>query len=167
MGGGEAAMGSLERAFTILVVEDHGLIASEIEDAIRRNGGRVLGPAARVSEALALIEATPCDAALLDVRLEHGEIVYPVAERLRAKRIPFAFITGSDRDHDERYSDAPVLSKPFGEVELDRCLRMLIDRTLHPAENAEEMERPTARPAEASAEIHHPSPKYLFLFTSR
>ena len=126
-------MGSLERAFTILVVEDHGLIASEIEDAIRRNGGRVLGPANRVSEALTLIEAAPSDAALLDVSLEHGEPVYPVAERLRAKRIPFAFVTGSIRDFDERYSDVPVLRKPFGEAELDRCLRILIDRILHPA----------------------------------
>jgi len=48
---GEAALGSRERVFTILVVEDHGFIPSEFEGAVRRNGGRVLGPAARVSEA--------------------------------------------------------------------------------------------------------------------
>jgi two-component system, chemotaxis family, sensor kinase Cph1 len=126
-------MGSLERAFTILVVEDHGLIASEIEDAIRRNGGRLAGPATRVSEALALIEAAPSDGALLDVCLEHGEPVYPVAERLRVKRTPFAFVTGSIRDFDEHYSDVLVLKKPFGEAELDRCLQILIDRILHPA----------------------------------
>ncbi len=41
-------MGSRERVFTILVVEDHPFIASEFEDAVRRNGGHVLGPAARV-----------------------------------------------------------------------------------------------------------------------
>ena len=126
-------MGARERVFTILVVEDHGLIASEFEDAVRRNGGGVLGPATRVSEALALIEAAPCDAALLDITLEYGETVYPVAERLRAKRIPFAFVTGWDGDFGGPYGDAPVLRKPFGEAELDRCLRMLIDRMLHPA----------------------------------
>ena len=126
-------MGSRERVFTILVVEDHPFIASEFEDAVRRNGGHVLGPAARVSEALALIDAAPCDAALLDVTLEHGETVYAVAERLRAKRIPFAFVTGSDDGFAERYDDAPVLRKPFREAELDRCLRMLIGRMLHPA----------------------------------
>ena len=126
-------MGSRERVFTILVVEDHGVIALEIEDAVRRNGGRVLGPAARVSEALALIERASCDAALLDIRLGNGETVYPVAERLYAKRIPFAFVTGWDGDFDEPYGDAPVLRKPFGEAELDRCLRMLIDRMLHAA----------------------------------
>jgi CheY-like chemotaxis protein len=85
-------MGSRERVFTILVVEDQGFIASEFEDAVRRNRGRVLGPTARVSEALALIESAPCDAALLDVTLEHGETVYPVAERLRAKRIPQTYM---------------------------------------------------------------------------
>ena len=49
-------MDFLERDFTILVVEDQVFIASEFSDAVRRNGGRVLGPATRVSEALALIE---------------------------------------------------------------------------------------------------------------
>jgi DNA-binding response OmpR family regulator len=126
-------MGWREGAFTILVVEDQGLIASEFEDAVRRNGGRVLGPVTRVSQALALIEAAPCDAALLDVTLEYGETVYPVAERLYAKRIPFAFVTGWDGEFGEAYGDAPVLRKPFGEAELDRCLRTLIDRMLHPA----------------------------------
>jgi len=33
----------------------------------------------------------------------------------------------------EPYGDAPVLRKPFGQAELDGCLRMLIDRMLHPA----------------------------------
>ena len=52
-GGG---MDFLKRDFTILVVEIRFLSASEFSDAVRRNGGAVLGPATRVSEALALIE---------------------------------------------------------------------------------------------------------------
>ncbi len=126
-------MGSRERVFTVLVVEDYGPIALEFDDAVRRNGGRVLGPVARISEALALLETTRCDGALLDIQLGHGETVYPVAERLYAKGIPFAFVTGWDEDFGEPYGDAPVLRKPFGEAELDGCLRMLIDRMLHPA----------------------------------
>jgi CheY-like chemotaxis protein len=130
---GDAEMHSREQVFTILVVEDHGVIALEFEDAIRRHGGLVLGPAGRVSDALALIETTECDAALLDITLEYGETVYPVAERLYAKRIPFAFVTGWEGGLGERYGNAPVLRKPFGEAELDQCLRMLIDRMLQPA----------------------------------
>src|SRR5262249_56136525 len=98
-----------------------------------RRGGGVGGGGGGVSEALGLIERASCDAALLDIRLGNGETVYPVAERLYAKRIPFAFVTGWDGDFDEPYGDAPVLRKPFGEAELDRCLRMLIDRMLHAA----------------------------------
>jgi DNA-binding response OmpR family regulator len=130
-------MGVLGRAFTILVVEDHSVIALEIEDAVHRNGGRVLGPAIRVSEALSLIETASCDAALLDIKLGHGETVYPVAERLHAKRIPFAFVTGWDANVGGPYHDAPVLRKPFGGAELDRCLRALIGSMRHPAEKRE------------------------------
>jgi hypothetical protein len=58
-------------------------------------------------------------------------MVFPVAERLYAERIPFVFVTGSEEDFGEPYGDVPVLRKPFGE-ELDRYLRMLMDG-LHPA----------------------------------
>ncbi len=126
-------MCSRARACSVLIVEDYALIALEIEDAVRRNGGQVLGPAAQIPDALALIEANACDAALLDVRLAHGETVYAVAERLDAKAIPFAFITAWDGDIDERFAHAPVLRKPFGEADLDHCLRVLIGSVPHPA----------------------------------
>jgi len=119
--------------FTILIVEDYSLIALEMEDAVRRKGGHVLGPAASIRDALALTEITACDAALLDVRLAHGETVYAVAERLEAKGVPFAFITAWDGAIDERFAQTPVLRKPFGEADLDRCLEALIGRLPHPA----------------------------------
>jgi len=119
-------MGSRERAFAVLIVEDQALIALNIEDVVRRIGSGAVGCAARVSDALTLIETTPWDAALLDIRLAQGETVYPVAERLRAKAIPFAFVTAWDGDIDPRYCDVPVLRKPFGEAELESCLRTLL-----------------------------------------
>jgi two-component SAPR family response regulator len=133
MGGGEEVMCSRARAFTVLIVEDYALIALELEDAVRRNGGEVLGPATQTPEALGLLERFGCDAALLDIRLAQGETVYAVAERLEAKRVPFAFITGWDGELDPRFADAPVLRKPFGEAELDRCLHRLIGCMPHPA----------------------------------
>lgn len=125
-------MGSLERAFSVLIVEDQALIALHIEDVVRRIGGGSIGSAAQISDALTLIETTPWDTALLDLRLALGEMAYPVADRLRAKGIPFAFVTGWDGEIDTPYSDVPVLRKPFGETEVESCLRMLLAKTPQP-----------------------------------
>src|SRR5205085_12665887 len=95
MGGlGRRLMRSRVRGFTVLIVEDYALIALEIEDAVRRNGGQVLGPAAQIHDAIALIETAGCDAALLDIKLANDETAYAIAEQLDARAIPFAFITG-------------------------------------------------------------------------
>jgi two-component SAPR family response regulator len=126
-------MRSRAGAFTILIVEDHALIALEIEDCVRRNGGQVLGPAGQISDALGLIETAGCDAALLDIRLAHGETVYAVAEQLQGKAVPFAFITAWDGEIDPRFAHAPVLRKPFGEAELEGCLQVLIGSIPRPA----------------------------------
>jgi hypothetical protein len=51
------------RISTILIVEDHIVIAADLADAVQRSGGQVLGPVSRLSEALAVIATAPCDAA--------------------------------------------------------------------------------------------------------
>ncbi len=125
---GEADMGSREWPFAILIVEDHALIASSIEDIVRTMGARAIGRAGKLSDALTLIETVSWDAALLDFRLTQGEMTYPAADQLRAKGVPFAFVTGWDGDVDPQYCDVPVLRKPFSEAALKSCLQMLIDK---------------------------------------
>jgi CheY-like chemotaxis protein len=122
-----------EQGFAILIVEDQPLIALNIEDVIRETGGGVVGSAARLCDALTLIETAPWDVALLDVKLAQGEAVYPAAERLQAKGVPFAFLTAWDGEIDARYSDVPVLRKPFSEAELESCLQMLMAGSVHRA----------------------------------
>ena len=122
------------QGFAILIVEDQALIALEIEDSVRRNGADLIGSAARLSEALTLIETTSWDAALLDIKLANGEAVYPVAERLHAKGVPFAFLTAWDGNIDARYCDVPVLSKPFSLAELESCLQTLVGGRFKPAD---------------------------------
>jgi len=130
-------MRSRERAFTILIIEDQALIALNVEDVVRSIGGGAVGHAARLSDALTLIETASWDAALLDIKLARGETVYPAADRLRAKGVQFAFLTAWDGDIDARYADVPVLRKPFSEAELESCLRMLVGRLPHPASEEE------------------------------
>lgn len=80
----------------IMVVEDEYLIALVIEMAMIDLGATVIGPFSRIEDALSALEgSTPPDAAILDINIR-GKHVFPVADRLRERRIPFVFATGYD-----------------------------------------------------------------------
>jgi hypothetical protein len=52
-------------------------------------------------------------AAVLDVNLD-GEMVYPVADAVVARGVPFVFVTGySAEGIDRRFAKVPVLQKPI------------------------------------------------------
>ena len=87
----------------ILVIEDEMMVAMLLKDILVDLGCTVLGPAARVEQALAMIEAAGAlDAAVLDINL-NGQKSYPVADALAARGVPFIFATGYSRHcRDER-----------------------------------------------------------------
>src|SRR4051812_18350592 len=76
-----------------LIVEDESLIAMLVQDAVEEMGLATMGPASRVAHALQLLNDGRPDGAILDVNLD-GEKVYPVADELMARNIPFMFLTG-------------------------------------------------------------------------
>jgi CheY-like chemotaxis protein len=98
----------------ILVVEDEYFLADDLSRTLAEAGAEVIGPAASIEDATALIaDATRIDVALLDVNLR-GDMVYPIADALRARGVPFVFATGYDQwALPERFSDAPRVEKPF------------------------------------------------------
>ncbi len=97
----------------ILVVDDEPMISILLADWLEELGYQILGPSRNVKSALALIEASPPDAAIIDVSLG-GESSYPVAACLAKSHIPFVFATGSaEGSIDPAFMDARVLSKPF------------------------------------------------------
>ena len=111
----------------ILVVEDEALVAMLVEDALLDAGAAVLGPAATVAEALALLdrEPTPPDAAVLDLNLA-GETSTPVADVLAARGIPFVVATGYGASGlPSGHAHVPVLAKPYDPDELTAALRRL------------------------------------------
>lgn len=109
----------------VLVVEDEMMVSMLIEDMLSDLGCKVVGPASRLEEAIALVESHELDCAVLDVNLG-GQPIFPLADILRAKGAPFAFATGYGdaglRDVDRA---SPVLQKPFREVDLRRVLESL------------------------------------------
>ncbi len=109
----------------ILVVEDEYVLAHQLVRALTQEGAVIVGPAAAVAPALALIAAPvrpAIDAAILDVNLA-GERVYPVAEALLAAGIPFVFASGYDAlETDPRFAAIPYLVKPLTMALLVRTL---------------------------------------------
>ena len=97
----------------VLVVEDEVIIAMLLEEALRDAGCVVVGPVPRVDKAIEAARAEPLDFALLDVNLA-GEKVFPVAEVLVERDVPFVFLTGYGRSGlPTAYARRPTLAKPF------------------------------------------------------
>lgn len=102
----------------ILVVEDEALVAMLVEDALRDAGFTVLGPAATVEEARALLDREWPDAVVLDLNLA-GETSTPVADLLAARGIPYVIATGYGASGlPPGHQDAMVLAKPYDPAEL-------------------------------------------------
>ncbi|MGC2854111.1 response regulator [Novispirillum sp. DQ9] len=104
---------------SILLVEDELLVALLVEDLLKEAGADILGPAPRVAAALQLIaDADRIDLALLDVNLA-GAWVWPVAEELRRRSVPYLLLTGYGAGIvDAEHMDAGVLTKPVSERDL-------------------------------------------------
>jgi CheY-like chemotaxis protein len=95
----------------IFLVEDELLVAMALEATLQDFGAVVIGPIGRVKQAVQVAREDPMDAAVLDVNLA-GERVFPVADVLAARRIPFVFYTGYGQEVlPAHYRTRPILSK--------------------------------------------------------
>lgn len=110
--GGEQLMTDFP-GLRVLVVEDEAPVAMMIEDMLEEMGCEILASIASVSEAAAFAAQAEIDFAMLDVNVA-GERVFPVAEILRERHVPFLFSTGyGTAGLPEDFSASPVLAKPF------------------------------------------------------
>lgn len=98
------------------------MVAMIIEDTLSDLGCVVVGPMHNLEQGLAAAASERIDGAFLDVNLR-GQLVYPVAEALAARGVPFAFVTGyGETGIDERYRGAPILTKPFLPETIERLV---------------------------------------------
>ena len=110
----------------VLVVEDEMLVSMLVEDMLGDLGCTVVGPAAELEEAMSLARSADIDLALLDVNLG-GKPIFPVADALKARGVPFAFASGyGEAGLSEDHRGAAVLQKPFREADLAKALRGLV-----------------------------------------
>ena len=102
----------LEPGNRIILVEDEILVAMMMRDILTDLGFAVVGPFSRLSDAMVAAVHEDIDAGIIDINLG-GEFVYPVAEVLVARDIPFIFVTGYGVESiDARFAAMPVIKKP-------------------------------------------------------
>jgi DNA-binding response OmpR family regulator len=106
-----------------LVVEDSFMIVRMLELVFDSFGWTMVGPATRVSKALAMVETDRVDAALVDVNLD-GEMSWAVAEALRARGVPFVLSTGYEIGAllPDSLKGSRFIRKPYNVVELESSI---------------------------------------------
>jgi CheY-like chemotaxis protein len=110
----------------VLVVEDEMLVALLIEDLLTDLGCIVLGPFNTVAKALRAALMEGFDLALLDVNVA-GEKIFPVADALAARHIPFLLMSGyGENAIPPGHAERKVCSKPFKGNELTDMLFSLV-----------------------------------------
>ena len=109
------------------------LVSLLIEDTLVGEQCIVVGPFSRVPQAMDAARSEQIDLAILDVNVA-GTMVFPVADILAARHIPFLFLSGYGRqavppDH----PDWSVCSKPFRPEELVTMLVAQMDGSANAA----------------------------------
>ena len=107
-----------------VIVEDEAMIAMLVEEMVLDFGSEVVGPAAKMDEALRLASQAPLDG---------GAVVFPVADVLQQRGIPIIFATGYGAGMlPSRFAHRRTLSKPFDYQSLAEALRAaLADQPCH------------------------------------
>ena len=115
--------GVLLQGRSVLVVEDEYLLAIDVVQRLHQEGAKVLGPVGAVDDALDLLDATEAlDGAVLDINLS-GEMVFPVADALQERGVPFVFTTGYDQASiPARYAHVTRCEKPFDAASIGKAL---------------------------------------------
>lgn len=120
----------------VLVVEDETLIALLIEDILAAMECEVVGPISKLEAALEVAKDGTFDIAILDVTIRGGK-VYPVAEELLARNIPFVLASGyGDWALPPSLRDQRRLTKPFTAAEMEEQVRLLFSEVVQSREKS-------------------------------
>ena len=113
---------------SVLIVEDEAMIRMLLCDMLEELGHAIAGQAARVEEALALVNSQLAfDLAILDVNLE-GKTAEPIAAAVEKRGLPFVFATGYGASGiPQKFRGRPFLQKPFAIHNLSQVLQAVVE----------------------------------------
>lgn len=110
----------------LLVVEDEYLIRMLLEDMLSDLGYSIAAAVGTIAEAREQATSGDIHAAILDVNLD-GQEIFPVADILSQRGLPFVFVTGyGEGALPDRYRGRPALQKPFQSERLKETLAGLV-----------------------------------------
>lgn len=110
----------------VLLVEDELMVAMLVETALEDESCIIVGPYGGLSEALLAAQSETLDLAVLDINLA-GEMVFPVAEMLASRGVPFLLLSGYGAlALPKEHEDWPICAKPFRLNELVAVLNRLV-----------------------------------------
>ena len=111
---------------TALVVEDDFLIATDMEAELQRRDYPDVVCTGRVADALEIVASRDVAVAVLDIDLGGGATSAPVARELRARGIPFVFVSGNAASIlPPDLHDAPHMHKPVDWARFDELMQTL------------------------------------------
>lgn len=118
----------MNRVCRALIIEDEAMVAMLIEDLLTDLGCEVGHSAANAREAERAAQDCDVDFALLDVNLGDGQTSFGAAQLLKARRVPYAWVTGYGAQViPAEHGDAPVLHKPVNPGLLASVVRRFSD----------------------------------------
>lgn len=108
------------------MVEDAAIVAMDLVHVLRDEGCTVVGPVGTVRDALAHVERTPIDAAVVDLNLR-GEPAFPLMDALAKAEIPFIILTGYTREKiPARFRHCAYVAKPYLDTEIVEQLALML-----------------------------------------
>jgi CheY-like chemotaxis protein len=111
---------------TILVVEDEYFLAADVASALNGIGAQIVGPFNDLEDAARAVSENALAGAVLDINVR-GRVVYPLAQELQSRAIPFIFMTGYAKDAiPPEYQHVMRCEKPFDVKDLISELTVLV-----------------------------------------
>lgn len=111
----------------VFIVEDEVFVALEMADNVKELGFDVVGPSVHLENARDRALSDDIDVALLDINLGQGKTSEAVSDILKQRHIPFAYVTGYEREQIDFIDDSDqVVRKPVTKVQILATLRSVL-----------------------------------------
>ncbi len=111
-----------------LVVEDEYFVAADLKRILKQQGAELVMLSGSVDDAMAKFKDDEFDFGLLNINIR-GKMTFLVADEFRRRSVPFAFVSGYDKNKiPPRFEAVPNWGKPYDDRQIVDGIRKLWTR---------------------------------------